>query len=380
MSDRPKLILARPCYPDFLGDRMFVASDPSSASHSDPYIRLRQRVVDRGWEIHTWDVGPLDSADILLFQDLPATRAQVEEARRSAPRAKFVLQIVESPLSRPHYFLKANHDLFDAILTYCPSLCDEIRYFRYYLPVGNVPAAPADPLFSQRRPLVMINSNRWLGIWPQRQAGWTGLPFVGPWFSGWNIPLGSLLSQNRGELYSRRRHIARLAESFDPELLDVFGAGWQGEAMSWAHRIIPHRRFAVGRGSFSGDKLDLLPRYRFAVAFENVRGRMGYISEKIFDPLFAGTVPIYLGDEDITDQVPADCFVDARRFKDDRELLEFARNCPESQWRQLRDAGRKYLESPAFQRFGPDAFADTVMKVLCRVGSPSDAASGGIAS
>jgi hypothetical protein len=40
----------------------------------------------------------------------------------------------------------------------------------------------------------------------------------------------------------------------------------------------------------------------------------GYITEKIFDCLYAGTIPLYLGAPDILKYVPADVFVDCRKY------------------------------------------------------------------
>jgi hypothetical protein len=360
-------VLVRPCYPDYLRDKMFAREHIRSVSHNEPYVHLREAGLARGIEMFTWDMHPLETAEVIFFQDLPARRKEVVDARRAAPRAKFILQLLESPLSRPHYFLKENHDLFDAILTYCPQLCDERRYFRYFLPIGYPPDHPPDPPFAQRRPLVMVNSNRWLGIWAFRQPGLTGLPLFGPLFSDWKISLGQTLRQNHGELYSRRRHLARTADRLHFDGLDVFGGGWRGEPASWAHRFFRHKPFQCARGAFVGDKLELLPTYRFALAFENLKGNVGYVSEKPFDPLYTGVVPIYLGDQNITDVIPEDCFVDARKFRDDAELLEFARDCPEDQWRRYRLAGERFCHSEGILRFQPPAFAQTVLNVIERV-------------
>jgi hypothetical protein len=360
-------ILFRPCYPDFLRDNLFAPHLGNSASHQTPYVLLKQRAAEIGWEMATWDMHPLESADVVFVQDSPTTRDELLQARKRAPKAKFVLQLLETPLSRPAYFIKANHELFDAILTYRADFCDEKRYFRYYIPVGRPESTPPPLPFGQRKPLVMVNSNRMLGVLARRQGGLTGLPFFGPLFSGWKIPIGTLLTQDRGELYSRRRHIARLADHIAPESMDVWGGGWQGEELSWIHRFASSKPYRVGRGPFKGDKLDLIHRYRFALAFENVRAGVGYISEKILDPLHVGVVPIYLGDENITEVIPADCFVDARKFKNDEELLRYAMDCPETEWCQFVEAGERYLDSPQAKIFGPEYFVDTVLNVLRQV-------------
>ena len=68
------------------------------------------------------------------------------------------------------------------------------------------------------------------------------------------------------------------------------------------------------------------------MAYENFRGRRGYISEKIFDALHAGSVPVYLGEERIAEFVPQQAFVDARNFRTRRELLAYLQSCSEPEW------------------------------------------------
>ena len=61
-------------------------------------------------------------------------------------------------------------------------------------------------------------------------------------------------------------------------------------------------------------KLLTLARYRFTLAFENAVDP-GYVTEKFFDPLVAGSVPVYLGAPDIADFAPGEhCYIDASRF------------------------------------------------------------------
>jgi hypothetical protein len=285
----PLNILVRPCYADFLQNKLF-KPEHSMANHwMSPLVMLKEAAEQRGWRMNTWDTEPLDSADVILSQDLPR-HAEFLNARKVASKAKFILLIWESPLSRPAAWDRVNHDQFDAVITYDLKLVDHKRYFPYMLPLGAPPAAIADKPFSERRPLVLVNSNRWIGWLGNRQSGLEGLPFIGPIFSGWHVSIDALLSQNKGEQYSHRRKLARLADREFPDLLDAFGHGWRGEPSSWAHKLIRHRPFACGKGTFDGDKLALIANYRCGIAFENLINDRGYLSEKIFDMLYAGTV------------------------------------------------------------------------------------------
>ncbi len=336
----------------------------------DPLIAMKSGAEDRGWEMNTWDMKPLDSADVILSQDLPR-RKEFLQARAKAPNAKFILFIWESPLSRPSAWDAVNHADFDAILTYDRHLVDNKRYFHFNLPLGNPPAVLEQKSFDERRPLVLINSNRWIGWMGNRQPGWAGLPFIGPMFNGWHVTPAALLTQNKGEQYSHRRKLARLSDREFPGLLDVYGHGWKGEPASWLHKLVRHRPFDCGRGPFEGDKLSLISNYRFGVAFENLVADRGYLSEKLFDMLYGGAVPIYLGDKNVTDIVPPDCFIDARQFDgDDRKLLAFVQACDKSTWNRYHHAGREYLQSEAAKVVQPAAFVENVLRTIDVVTQP----------
>ena len=49
--------------------------------------------------------------------------------------------------------------------------------------------------------------------------------------------------------------------------------------------------------------------------------------------MFAGAVPVYLGDERITDYVQKEAFVDARNFDNHGELLKYLIACSEKEVR-----------------------------------------------
>jgi len=58
-------------------------------------------------------------------------------------------------------------------------------------------------------------------------------------------------------------------------------------------------------------KVKVLSHYKFYLAFENLPV-LDYVSEKVFEGLFAGTVPVYRGSPTIAKFMPSnDSFIDA---------------------------------------------------------------------
>lgn len=70
-------------------------------------------------------------------------------------------------------------------------------------------------------------------------------------------------------------------------------------------------------------KLNLIANYKFTLAFENAI-TPDYVSEKFFDPLVAGSVPVYLGASNVGDFAPGDhCFIKTADFDSPKALAEY---------------------------------------------------------
>jgi hypothetical protein len=85
-------------------------------------------------------------------------------------------------------------------------------------------------------------------------------------------------------------------------------------------RSLRNRTFAEDRGRET--KLATIARYKFTLAFENSIDH-DYVTEKFFDPLIAGSVPVYLGAPNISDFAPGErCYIDVTDFAGPRELAD----------------------------------------------------------
>ena len=70
-------------------------------------------------------------------------------------------------------------------------------------------------------------------------------------------------------------------------------------------------------------RLATIENYKFTIAFENALAR-DYVTEKFFDPLVAGSVPVYLGAPNIEEFAPADrCFINVADFGSPRDLARY---------------------------------------------------------
>lgn len=175
-------------------------------------------------------------------------------------------------------------------------------------------------------------------------------------------------------LHGRRVRIARHFEAHAPELFALYGRGWdqphvRAGVLGRAHKRLRewHRRLRPQPPAFPSwrgpvpTKGEVLQRARFAIAFENVRGSRGYLTEKIFDCFVHGCVPVYLGTPGAAAAFPSDCLVDADRFADDAALLAHLRAIDAPRFAAMQAAIAAFLRSSAAQRFSREYFARTLV-------------------
>jgi hypothetical protein len=111
------------------------------------------------------------------------------------------------------------------------------------------------------------------------------------------------------------------------------------------------------------DKYGTLAQYVFCICFENMMLK-GWITEKIFDCFYAGTVPVYWGAPDITDYIPAECFIDMRQFGSYSALRDYLKSVSPAEIRRYKECARDFLGSPRFQKFSTDAFVEILALVV----------------
>ena len=129
---------------------------------------------------------------------------------------------------------------------------------------------------------------------------------------------------------------------------------------------VDHNRDYDGPDLGARTMREVLARYKFALAFENVVER-DYVSEKFYDPLLAGTVPVYLGAPNVDELAPGDrCYIDVRDFDGPDALADYLNMLDQDD-----DAYRAYFawkEAGLRRRFRDalDRLAEPELSRLCR--------------
>lgn len=135
-------------------------------------------------------------------------------------------------------------------------------------------------------------------------------------------------------------------------VVDLYGYGWN---KWWTRRSMwaPYWNnirsiLSIYKGSCES-KFDILRNYQFCLCFENME-MDGYITEKIFDCLYAGVVPLYMGAPNILEYLPAEAFVDCRKYASWMEMWDDVSSMSAIQISHIRDAGRVFFQSANAKR------------------------------
>lgn len=153
------------------------------------------------------------------------------------------------------------------------------------------------------------------------------------------------------ELYSKR--IEAMVALDKRGLVDLFGIGWERwwsrASMWWPYWKNRNKLMAIWKGSCSS-KFKVFSNYDFCLCFENMIME-GYVTEKIFDCMYAGAVPIYWGAPDVGDYIPQGTFIDVRDFSSWDELANHIENMPSEEIERMRNEARLFLLSGGMKSF-----------------------------
>jgi len=323
-----------PSYKEFYSDELFNRENYALNRDNQllPFLRLRDRIESHGGSVHTADYllndgvqnGTINSYYSLGILDNFERVLHIEGLRLAA----FV--IMEPPVVAPYIYeaLSRLTEVFEKV--YLPNTSgngyslkgvDSSKLHQLYWPI--ILQDVLKPYwFNQDRlkRVVVIN--------------------------GSHNPHGRMHEQ-----YSLR--INAMAELAKMNIIDLYGAGWN----RWWSRSafwLPYWKniyslMSIYKGKCSS-KFEVLANYEFSLCFENMQMN-GYITEKIFDCLYAGTIPLYMGAPNILEFVPANVFIDCRKYTSWTDMWLDVSSMSQESIIEMRIAGSEFLRSESANKF-----------------------------
>ena len=300
-----------------------------------PYHLMREKLKHHGIEVNTEDI---NGGRLLAFE------LHMDAQKQSVSSPCYLLMLETSQVC-PSNGISSNWKRYCKVFTWNDDLVDGDRFIKINFP-NPIHVHPVDGFSTRDRFCCLISSNRTLAV------------------------------QDNRILYPERVKTIRWFEKNAPHDFDLYGVDWDmpvphGRLLGkvkrrfWRvlGRFLKLQPFSSYRGRVA-HKRDVLTRTRFVICYENVRDLPGYITEKIFDCFFSGCVPVYWGASNITDHIPADCFIDRRQFQDTREVYDFLKAMTEQELRGYQQRIAEFLQSDAAYPFSSEFFAETIVKTI----------------
>lgn len=326
-------------------NRMFLNS--SSLLGDDmmsPFVELKKNLEKSGHRIATVDQDKLEKFNAVVFLEFPGFKNKYFKKLIKNKFQNLYLVVAESPVVKPDNLDLKNHKYFKKIFTWDDRVIDNKKYFKLNYALQK-PDNVNFNLSKKEKLCCMISGNKMVG--------------------------------RKNELYTERIEAIRWFEKNHPEDFDLYGFGWDryyfhGKFLGFnLLRLNRLKRLAKILGpaypSYKGSvksKKETFKKYKFAICYENCQGFDGYITEKIFDCFFSGCVPIYLGAPNISKKIPANTFIDKRKFKNYDEIYKFVKNMNESQYINYLQNIKNFIESEKFSPFSIEQFIDILAKEI----------------
>jgi hypothetical protein len=326
-----------PQRPDLLEGQVFEFGPEYGERKSvfgESYSLLRQKLDAKGHKFDSIDNFSLDEVDVCLFEDMNyGYLYRLLTKTEETPRLVYIRQ---APSSISQDNLLSNFTqfipLFDSILTWNDGIAETCeRFSKHYIPQYTEQKEIEHLDFDKKKLLVNISSRKYSP------------------------------TKHPEELYTAREGVIEYYDDYHPNEFTLHGYHWNERPRlidTYYHQVIKSTDYSVYKGIIE-DKTDAYRTHRFALSFENMTGIEGYVSEKMFDCLRSGIVPVYWGANNVSEYVPEDVFIDYREYGTPASLHERLRSVTEQEHGEFIKSAQEFLRKDASQ-FSIENYAQTL--------------------
>lgn len=307
-----------------------------------PFNKIAILAKEKGVDVGTNAVISIDEADAVVFVDYPHNGDTFFLNNIFDKNITCYLITIESPIIKKEIFDQSLHTPFKRIFTWSDKLVKSNPH--KYIKINYAFDITSDFSFEERhKDFVIISGNK--------------------------------KSSEPNELYSERLMCINWFEKHAPDKLDLYGFNWDIIVFEASNRVgyvfnLLNEKFRLFKKSFKTykgtvrRKHEVLPQYKFSICLENVEGYHGYITEKIFDCFFSGTIPIYKGAPNISDYIPDTCFINYDSFSSMSELYEYTQSISQNEIMEYQQNIKNFLEGHLIKQFSAERFASIIMNEL----------------
>jgi len=331
-------------YKEYSHNRIF---EPSAYKIGDdlgyPIRYFRDRLRKGGHSIKTLDEGNLKEFDAIYYLDHPSNK-KYNPKRYLKYNIPCYLIVAECEMINKNNVEQYSKDIYTNIFTYNDAFVDGNRIKKYNIPhhlrIQN--ELFRKDYFQRDGFLVMIAGNK--------------------------------RNSDPRELYSARLDIIKWFEDNVPQKFDLYGFGWdkkyyKNKIMQKINNRVPimlrtsKAFYKSYRGSVDS-KNKIYARYKYAICYENAECIQGYITEKIFDCMIAGCIPVYRGAPNVEKYISKDCFVNGNNFISIADMYKYLNGISEKEYNNYRNNILEFLHSEKAKVFSAETFVKTITKEM----------------
>ena len=318
--------------PAYQGNRIFEKDNPLNRDNCLVHWRyLKEEFSKKGFDFSTQDINSIEESKYVLYNDMPKVIPTDD---------KSFLLLNEPSIIRPDNWDLSKHQAFKKIFTWNDDIIDNKKYIKVF---HSLSSEGFEKYFDNPRKKLCT------------------------------IIAGNKSHPDPNELYSERKKAIVWFEKNHPEDFDFYGMGWTEyffqppfkklNKFTFLKKMIPVKKYNSYQGKVK-EKMEAMSYYDFSICYENSHGTPGYITEKIFDSFFAGTIPIYWGAPNIKDFIPANCFIDKQQFTSYELLYDHIKKMSDEEKQRKREAIKDFIVTSKIEKFAPPYFSKIVIGTI----------------
>ncbi|MFC1646683.1 glycosyltransferase family 10 domain-containing protein [Patescibacteria group bacterium] len=314
--------------------KLFLNNSLFRIGSGDNYFFNMDKILSKkGIKIETIDKFNDRNTDVYLFCDIPYPWELDNWLTLLKHKKQSVLMTFESPLVNPFSHMKTLQRLFSRVYTWDSNITSGNKINKFLIPQMENGINTEIIPFSKRKFLTFINSNK-------------KVPFIFKMLSG------------RPDLYKERIKSIKYFQINHKDKFDFYGKGWKKSNNLFTDQT----GMPLCYKGEPEDKFTILSQYKYCLCFENTIAP-GYVTEKIFDCMKAGAVPIYWGAPNIEKFIPKSCFIDKRNYKSYEELYSYLSSISQKEFDSYMTAISKFLKSEFKNVWSQESFVNTLLSL-----------------
>lgn len=324
-------------YLTFTESRMF--ESPSSENGEDDiysFYYLASRLREMGHEIEVIKDDRIEGFDALFFYDTPPLFSKLYRKLFKRQDIPAYLFINENPAVKPLNWIKSIHRPFKKVFLWNKDWVDNKKYFFWvhlFKPRYIINPVP----FEQKKLSCIINHQKY--------------------------------SPHPSELFSERTRAVRWFEQHAPDDFELWGDRWDriyfrgilsplNPKLRVLYRDYPNFMKTNSFPSWKGrapEKYAVLREHRFCICMENANFP-GYVTEKMYDAIYCGCVPVFKGCKEVYDFFPKEVFWNLDEFNGYCDLYERMKKFTAQDYLLFLESAKNFLNSQKIRLRNPENF------------------------